>query len=117
MIITIMNKQNFTVHLQGCSQGKAKHFSSLASNKSQRCTYFQPMKFHSNFLLATSQPLSKITADITIVLPRIALKRVLTLQSSQVKCTPQDSINKSITRKLNLLVFVDFRFISAFLHA
>ena len=60
---------------------KLSIFSTLASNKSQRCTYFQPMKFNSNFLLATSLPLSKITADITIVLPRKALKRVLTSYS------------------------------------
>ena len=39
------------------------------------------------------------------------------LQSSKVKCTPQDSINKFIIQKLNLLVLVDFRFIMAFLHA
>ena len=36
---------------------------------------------------------------------------------SQVKRTPQDYINEFIIRKLNLLVVVDFRFISAFLHA
>ena len=38
------------------------------------------------------------------------------LQLSQVKCTPQDSINEFIIRKLNPLVVVDFTFISAFLH-
>ena len=42
------------------------------------------------------------------------------LQSGQVECTPppplKDSINECIIRKLNLLVFVDFRFISAFLY-
>ena len=44
------------------------------------------------------------------------------LQSGQVKCThpppppPKDYINEFIIRKLNLLVFVDFRFISAFLY-
>ena len=38
------------------------------------------------------------------------------LQSSQDKRTPQDSINEFIIRKLNPLVVVDFRFISAFLH-
>ena len=37
------------------------------------------------------------------------------LQSSQVKCTPQDSIIEFIVQKLNPLVVVDFRFISAFL--
>ena len=36
------------------------------------------------------------------------------LQSSQVNCTPQDPIDEFIIRKLNLLVVVDFRFISAF---
>ena len=39
------------------------------------------------------------------------------LQSSQVKHTPQDAINKFIIRKLNPSVVVDLRFISAFLHA
>ena len=39
------------------------------------------------------------------------------LQSSQVKRTPQVPINEFIIRKLNPLVVVDFRFISAFLHA
>ena len=39
------------------------------------------------------------------------------LQSSQVKGTPLDPINEFIIRKLNPLVVVDFRFISAFLHA
>ena len=44
------------------------------------------------------------------------------LQSGQVECTPpspplpKDAINECIIRKLNLLVFVDFRFISAFLY-
>ena len=37
--------------------------------------------------------------------------------ADQVKRTPQDSINEFIIRKLNPLVVVDFRFISAFLHA
>ena len=36
------------------------------------------------------------------------------LQSSQVNRTPQDPIDEFIIRKLNLLVVVDFRFISAF---
>ena len=39
------------------------------------------------------------------------------LQSSQVKRTPQDFIDEFIIRKLNPLVVVDFRFISALLHA
>ena len=39
------------------------------------------------------------------------------LQLSQVKRTPQDYINEFIIRKLNPLVVVDFRFMSAFLHA
>ena len=38
------------------------------------------------------------------------------LQSTQVKHTPQDYIDEFIIRKLNLLVFVHFRFISAFLY-
>ena len=39
------------------------------------------------------------------------------LKSSQVKRTPQASIDEFVIRKLNPLVVVDFRFISAFLHA
>ena len=39
------------------------------------------------------------------------------LQSSQVKRTPQNSINEFIIRKLSLLAVVDFRLISTFLHA
>ena len=39
------------------------------------------------------------------------------LQSSQVKRTLQDFIDEFIIRKLNPLVVVDFRFISALLHA
>ena len=41
---------------------------------------------------------------------------LLLLQSSQVNRTPQDSINEFIIHKLNPLVVVNFRFISAFLH-
>ena len=39
------------------------------------------------------------------------------LQSSQVKRTPQNSTNEFIIRKLSPLAVVDFRFISTFLHA
>ena len=38
-------------------------------------------------------------------------------QSSQVKRTPQDSINEFIFQNLNSLLVVDFRFISALLYA
>ena len=38
------------------------------------------------------------------------------LRSSQVKHTPQDSINEMIVWKMNQLVIVDFSFISSFLH-
>ena len=38
------------------------------------------------------------------------------LQSNQVKRTPQESINEFIIQKLNLLLVVDFRLISAFLY-
>ena len=41
----------------------------------------------------------------------------LNSQSSQVKLSPQDSINEIIIRKLNPLVVVDLRFISALLCA
>ena len=39
------------------------------------------------------------------------------LQLSWVKRTPQDYINEFIIWKLNPLVVLDFRFMSAFLHA
>ena len=39
------------------------------------------------------------------------------LQSNQVKRTPQELINEFIIQKLNPLLVVDFRLISAFLHA
>ena len=42
---------------------------------------------------------------------------IVLLHLSQVKRTPEDSIYEFIIRKLNLLVVVDFRFISVFLHA
>ena len=38
------------------------------------------------------------------------------LQSNQVKPTPQEYINEFIIQKLNPLLVVDFRFISAVLH-
>ena len=38
------------------------------------------------------------------------------LQSNQVKRIPQEPINEFIIRKLNPLLVVDFRLISAFLH-
>ena len=38
------------------------------------------------------------------------------LQSNQVKRTPQEYINEFIIQKLNPLLVVDFRLISAFLH-
>ena len=38
------------------------------------------------------------------------------LQSNQVKRTPQESINEFIIQKLNPLLVVDFRLISAFLY-
>ena len=41
----------------------------------------------------------------------------LALQSNQVKRTPQEPINEFIIQKLNPLLVVDFRLISAFLYA
>ena len=38
------------------------------------------------------------------------------LQSNQVKRTPQEPINEFIIQKLNPLLVVDFRLISAFLY-
>ena len=38
------------------------------------------------------------------------------LQSNQVKRTPQEFINEFIIQKLNPLLVVDFRLISAFLY-
>ena len=46
---------------------------------------------------------------------KITNKRV-NLQSNQVKRTPQELINEFIIQKLNPLLVVDFRLISAFLH-
>ena len=46
----------------------------------------------------------------------IVLEKSPTLQSNQVKRTPQESINKFIIQKLNPLLVVDFRLISAFLY-
>ena len=43
--------------------------------------------------------------------------RMSYLQSIQFKRIPPDSINELIILKLNSLVFVDFRLISAFLYA
>ena len=40
----------------------------------------------------------------------------LILQSNQVKRTPQEPINEFIIQKLNPLLVVDFRLISAFLY-
>ena len=45
------------------------------------------------------------------------LSLFFSLQSSRVKHTSQDAINEFIVCTLNLLVVVDFRFISAFLNA
>ena len=41
---------------------------------------------------------------------------ILALQSNQVKRTPQECINEFIIQKLNPLLVVDFRLISAFLY-
>ena len=41
---------------------------------------------------------------------------LIDLQSNQVKRTPQEAINKFIIQKLNPLLVVDFRLISAFLY-
>ena len=46
----------------------------------------------------------------------IVLEKSPTLQSNQVKRTPQESINKFIIQKLNPLLVVDFRLISAFFY-
>ena len=43
-------------------------------------------------------------------------KFVGVLQSNQVKRTPQEAINEFIIQKLNPLLVVDFRLISAFLY-
>ena len=41
---------------------------------------------------------------------------ILDIKSNQVKRTPQESINEFIIQKLNPLLVVDFRLISAFLY-
>ena len=50
------------------------------------------------------------TEVIEILYPKIPL------QSNQVKRTPQESINEFNIQKLNPLLVVDFRLISAFLY-
>ena len=44
------------------------------------------------------------------------ITRRITLQSNQVKRTPQESINEFIIQKLNPLLVLDFGLISAFMH-
>ena len=51
------------------------------------------------------------------VQPLVTIFYSFVSQSSQVKRTPQHSINKFIIQKLNPSVVVDFGFISALLHA
>ena len=46
----------------------------------------------------------------------LGLKANVMLQSNQVKRSPQEYINDFIIQKLNPLLVVDFRLISAFLH-
>ena len=54
---------------------------------------------------------------VTIVYEReIGFGEAEDLQSNQVKHTPQESINEFIIQKLNPLLVVDFRLISAFLY-
>ena len=45
-----------------------------------------------------------------------SMKIAAVLQSNQVKRTPQEAINEFIIQKLNPLLVVDFRLISAFLN-
>ena len=45
----------------------------------------------------------------------INVEKVITVNASQA--CPQDYINEFIIQKLNPLIVVDFRFMSAFLHA
>ena len=52
-------------------------------------------------------------AKLTRVFQKLGLHA---LQSNQVKRTPQEAINEFIIQKLNPLLVVDFRLISAFLH-
>ena len=62
------------------------------------------------------------TVDYHILLDKLShygirgVIKKLFLQSNQVKCTPQESINEFIIQKLNLSLVVDFRLISAFLY-
>ena len=48
---------------------------------------------------------------------KLFLSLTVIVQSSQVKRTPQESISEFIFQKLNPLLVVDFRLISALLHA
>ena len=68
-----------------------------------------------------SKATTRITKQITIcgelqVIEKLILLCISNLQSSQVKRTPQNSINEFNIRKLSPLAVVDFRFISTFLH-
>ena len=61
-----------------------------------------------------------LTCDLSyiasILFANVNFTHVPKLQSNQVKRTPQESINEFIIQKLNPLLVVDFRLISAFLY-
>ena len=77
----------------------------------------------SHTILGSVPPLVFVPSELAYYITKSPSPSALTqnvtklLQSSQVKRTPQDSINGFITRKLNPLVIEDFRFISTFLQA
>ena len=77
--------------------------------------------------LIMTTTLTKMLFDPDFVVPEVAAWQIWIcdcwefndfplLQSNQVKRTPQEYINEFIIQKLNPLLVVDFRLISAFLH-
>ena len=75
-------------------------------------------------LLASKICVKKVVENVCInfrvyrvaPIPVILFLLVRILQSNQVKRTPQEYINEFIIQKLNPLLVVNFRLISAFLH-
>ena len=111
--------------------------SSLEQQQQQQCIYLNTNKFYNTLLLALKIALFLFCTMYGCAAPLkyywtmsfVPFRKKVSqcsspekqcsppLKSSQVKRTPQASINEFVIRKLNPLVVVDFKFISAFLHA
>ena len=114
-----------------------KVFLRLSSLEQQQCIYLNKYKFYNTLLLALKIALFLFCTMYGCAAPLkyywtmsfVPFRKKVSqcsspekqcsppLKTSQVKRTPQPSINEFVIRKLNPLVVVDFRFISAFLHA